>query len=97
MSFFKGGSSGLRPQPNRNPPPLGFRSSDIAAFEKRGSELGRDTSLNIQELAPQAIRGGDVSRAAGEERVNRLVSLFSSRQGEVAQRKRAPGRTLLGS
>jgi len=96
MSFFGGSKSSSRGS-SAPPPPLGFRSSDIAAFEKRGSEFAQNRSLNVGEAAPGEVQGGDLSRAEGEKRINRLVSLFSSRQGEVASRQRAPGRSILGN
>lgn len=73
-----------------------FRSSDIAAFESLGSRLAGE-SADVRELAPGAVTGGDISAVEGQSRVDRLVSLFRSRQESVQRRRLSPGRSLLSS
>lgn len=82
-------------QPTRGQARVGtFRSEDIERFEQAGSLLaGRQGS--IRDIAPTQTTGGDVGAVEGQERVNRLVSLFGARQSEIARRKRQPGRSLL--
>ena len=82
-------------QPTRGEAGVGtFRSSDIKSFEQAGSLLaGRQG--DIRSDAPTTTTGGDIGAVEGQEKVNRLISLFSGRQSEIARRRRQPGRGLL--
>ena len=89
MSFIAG-----KPK-SKGTPNTAFSSAAIDEFEQRGTSLASQPA-GVTAFAPTPGSGRDVAPAAGQARVDKLISIFGARQQEIVQRKRAPGRTLLG-